>query len=105
MKTPKKEENSAHSVTIRDKELNELFLRILPPEEFGEDSNVEELYNRIIDLETKSLQPSVTEESQEEFGIKLLRWFEHEKDRGLDATEGYDDLVKRFLETRKPKTR
>jgi hypothetical protein len=41
-------------LTIKDKDLNSLFQKILPPEEFGEDSNVEELYNRIIDLEAKS---------------------------------------------------
>jgi len=42
------------SLTIKDKELNSLFQKILPPDEFGEDSNVEELYNRIIDLEAKN---------------------------------------------------
>ena len=40
-------------VNIEDKELDLLFQKVLPPEEFGEDSNVEELYNRIIDLEEK----------------------------------------------------
>jgi len=42
------------SLTIKDKELDSLFQKLLPPEEFGEDSNVEELYNRIIDLEAKN---------------------------------------------------
>ena len=41
-------------LTIQDKELNSLFQRILPPEDFGEDSNVEELYNRIMDMETEN---------------------------------------------------
>jgi len=41
---------------IKDKELDSLFQKVLPPEEFGEDSNVEELYNRIIDLEKRSWQ-------------------------------------------------
>ncbi len=42
------------SLTIKDKELDSLFQKILPPEEFGEDSNVEELYNRIIQLEANN---------------------------------------------------
>ena len=61
-----------------------------------------EAYSNYLSIK-ESVKPSVIEESQEEFGVKLLRWFEHEKDRGLNATEGYDDLVKRVLETRKPK--
>ena len=40
-------------LTIQDKELDALFQKILPPHDYGEDSNVEELYNRIIDLEKK----------------------------------------------------
>lgn len=38
---------------IQDKELDALFQEVLPPEEYGEDSNVEELYNRIMDMETE----------------------------------------------------
>jgi hypothetical protein len=38
---------------INDKEIDALFQKLLPPEEYGEDSNVEELYNRIMDMETE----------------------------------------------------
>ena len=38
---------------IQDKALDAIFQKLLPPEEYGEDSNVEELYNRIMDLETE----------------------------------------------------
>jgi len=42
-------------------------------------------------------------ETQEEFGIKLLRWFETEKDSlRVNPRIGYDEIVKQFLTRKKP---
>lgn len=39
--------------TKKPSEIQALIVRLLPPEEFGEDANVEELYNRVTDMETE----------------------------------------------------
>ena len=46
--------NEGNTGVEKESELQALVIRLFPPEEYGEDSNVEELYNRITDLETQN---------------------------------------------------
>lgn len=41
--------------TKEPSKIQALIIRLLPPEEFGEDANVEELYNRVTDMEDELL--------------------------------------------------